>query len=748
VIFSARKNKSLLATICVLFSLHCGKDDGPFTVDKPAVISLVPSGDIIFYTGSVSVGESVCQSITIRNIGVGDLLNIKEVSLDYDEPGDGAPAFFINDAPSDGSKLVPWAGGGEEGEEATIRLCYRRYDDGLSRSASLVIKSNDPASPKHTTPVIEQEGQASLSLIPNEVLFKKVAVGTFADENVLLLNVGTYPVELTAFEVSGDKDFLVLTETGSTTVELTPGNPKPLSPPISLNSGNSHSFTVRFTPTGALPRDGSLIIDWTSSEGAGQLVVPLRGNQGPCIQVEPELVNFYWKEVDKDFGLPVSLVSCGQDPVEIRGIRLSPDGDPQFSLDEDSFEILGSSGGFANSSWPSIFSSKSILPNKSGRFTINYSPNQESPKDEDGDPIPDVTTIYVETNTFEGEVAVPVEGIGTLIPCTTAVISLKLGAPEVAPQTLLKLSAENSIPSDGEIESYSWSVVQPEGSASEFFDKDGSGNAISLGGTADLMAVYFEANVAGTYIFELDVTDTGGLNACIPAQRVITAIPDEAIHVELTWDTPGDDDVNVLPGADMDLHFVHLTNAVDSGNGLDLWPLGGGDGVNEGYFDLGDAEEATPWDLWWWYRRDSGDGSLDWGDPIKSNDNPTLDLDDTDGVGPENMNLNDPEDGVTYKVGVHYWNDYQLGPSTPTVRFYIYGVLVETVEGCPMNPCGMWEVGTIQWPEQTVSPWTCADGPDETACDNGAGGGSCDQVILTPYAPPGLQGDWDAICSE
>jgi hypothetical protein len=694
----------------------------------------------------VSVGESACQSITIRNIGEGDLLNIKSVSLDFDEPGDGAPAFFVNNAPAEGTKIVPWAGGSEAEEEGNIRLCYRRYDDGLTREAFLVIKTNDPVTPEYRTPVVEQEGQASLSLIPNEVLFKRVSVGTFADENVLLLNVGNYPVKLTSFEVAGDKDFLVLTDAGNTTVELVAGTKKELATPINLNAGGTHSFTVRFTPTGALPRDGSLIVDWTSSENSGQLVVPLRGNQGPCIQVEPELVDFYWKEVDESFGLPVSVVSCGQDPLEIRGIRLSPDGSSEFSLDQDSFEVLGASG-FTSGSWPSIFSSKSIAPNKSGRFVINYAPEQESEKDEDGDPIPDITTIYVETNTFEGEVAVPVKGIGTLIPCTTAVISLKLGASEVAPQTLLKLSGENSIASDGEIESYSWSVVQPEGSASEFFDKDGE-NITVLGDTAELMAVYFEANVAGTYIFELDVTDTGGLNTCIPARRTIVAIPDEAIHVELTWDTPGDEDVNLLPGADMDLHFVHLTNAVDSSNGLDLWPLDGGDGVNEGYFDLGDAEDSTPWDLWWWYRRDSGDGSLDWGDPIKTNDNPTLDLDDTDGVGPENMNLNDPEDGVTYKVGVHYWNDYQLGPSTPTVRVYIYGVLVETIEGCPMNPCGMWEVGTIQWPEQIVTPWTCADGPDESACDNASDGSTCDQVILTPYAPPGLQGDWEAICGE
>ncbi len=143
-IFSARKNKSLLATICVLFSLHCGKDDGPFTVDKPAVISLVPSGNITFYTGSVSVGESVCQSITIRNIGVGDLLNIKEVSLDYNEPGDGAPAFFINAAPSDGSKLVPWAGGGEEGEEATFAF--------VTVATMTVFRATRRLSSKPTTP--------------------------------------------------------------------------------------------------------------------------------------------------------------------------------------------------------------------------------------------------------------------------------------------------------------------------------------------------------------------------------------------------------------------------------------------------------------------------------------------------------------------------------------------------------------------------------------------------------------------
>jgi hypothetical protein len=115
-----------------------------------------------------------------------------------------------------------------------------------------------------------------------------------------------------------------------------------------------------------------------------------------------------------------------------------------------------------------------------------------------------------------------------------------------------------------------------------------------------------------------------------------------------------------------------------------------GDGTPDPWFDI-------PQDCFWFNAHPNW-GIYDW----DIDDNPGLDRDDTDGAGPENINLNGPEP-VTYTVGVHYWNDHGWGPSYVTVRFYIDAVLVEEVADVLMLDSDMWEVGTVEWPSGKVT---------------------------------------------
>lgn len=58
--------------------------------------------------------------------------------------------------------------------------------------------------------------------------------------------------------------------------------------------------------------------------------------------------------------------------------------------------------------------------------------------------------------------------------------------------------------------------------------------------------------------------------------------------------------------------------------------------------------------------------------------NGALDVDDTDGFGPETFSLSPPEAGTTYRVYVHYYSDHGRGPTTATMKVYIDDVLVHT----------------------------------------------------------------------
>jgi hypothetical protein len=91
----------------------------------------------------------------------------------------------------------------------------------------------------------------------------------------------------------------------------------------------------------------------------------------------------------------------------------------------------------------------------------------------------------------------------------------------------------------------------------------------------------------------------------------------------------------------------------------------------------------------------------EWG-IFSPSDNPRLDRDDTDGAGPENLNVNVPEQGVRYQVGVHYWNDWGYGNSFATVRVYIYGVLRDQWADVELTNDDMWDSHYIDWPSGAV----------------------------------------------
>ena len=254
--------------------------------------------------------------------------------------------------------------------------------------------------------------------------------------------------------------------------------------------------------------------------------------------------------------------------------------------------------------------------------------------------------------------------------CPMAVIQCAEGN-EVIPQTVLHLYGDQSYAVAGTIAQWHWSVEQPLGSQSVFVPSDTFPNPT------------FEANVAGTYSFQLTVYNEQNVPSCVPDTFEVVVIPDEAIHVELLWQTPEDpDETDEGPeaGSDLDLHFTHPW-----AGGPDL----DGDGQPDGWFD-------QPFDCFWF------NAHPEWGsfDP-SIDDNPGLDRDDTDGAGPEIVNLNIPDD-VLYRIGVHYWNDHGYGASVATVRVYIYSQLVFEVSDVTLEEKDMWEVCTIDWPSGAV----------------------------------------------
>ena len=200
-------------------------------------------------------------------------------------------------------------------------------------------------------------------------------------------------------------------------------------------------------------------------------------------------------------------------------------------------------------------------------------------------------------------------------------------------------------------------------------------------------------NVAGEYTYCLDVCDaqhcSNDAQCATTACKKVTVFPcGPALHVELTWETPGDlDPTDTGPdaGADLDLHFL---DPQATGPDLD------GDGQPDGWFDLVN-------DTFWF------NPQPDWGsaDP-NAGDNPGLDRDDSDGWGPENLNYQPPSGSGVYRIGVHDWDDHGFGISYPRLKVYIWGQLVFDRNlkdlGQPLLTCDLWEAATVEWPSGAV----------------------------------------------
>ncbi|MDQ3033400.1 MAG: hypothetical protein M3Y87_13360 [Myxococcota bacterium] len=172
---------------------------------------------------------------------------------------------------------------------------------------------------------------------------------------------------------------------------------------------------------------------------------------------------------------------------------------------------------------------------------------------------------------------------------------------------------------DGTIRTWSWRVTEvPPGSRP------------AAPSPPNAARTTFTPDLAGEYRLRLTVTDDDGdTDEC---ETLVRAISGDGLRIEVFWDTDG---------TDMDTHLLRP--------GARAWFDGSDDCYYANCVSFG------------------GGSGLAWGGPGE-NDDPRLDLDDTNGFGPENINIMRPGAG-TYRVGVHAFRGF----ARVTVRIYCGG---------------------------------------------------------------------------
>ncbi|MDP6945126.1 MAG: hypothetical protein QF464_13335, partial [Myxococcota bacterium] len=523
-----------------------GSGNGNLTVTNVPSIELDPGDRDRFIVDTVmDVDSTQLHSVGIVNTGLAPLV-VSEVVLVYAVPEGGddgdEPAFALVNAPSGETSIYP-AEGDDYPKGMDIQLRYMRKADGLPRVAELKILSNDPNEPEVTVTFTTETGAPELSTSRSAIDFPLIAAGEVGEESLSILNTGTRTLMVSGFKITKDGRFGVKGDDweigGAPDAVLSID----LAEAIAVAAGSARTITVTFYSDSPSPAEGNLIIYSDDPDvGATGHVVPLTANKnGPCIDVDPLKVSFGGKVVGTQHQVDVEITSCGTQPLLLTGLSIAGGSSPDFTLDLSDIEVL-------NGDSPLSPNTPLELPvNETVNVPVTFVPDQVNPKDPDKIPIPDQGILLVESNAFQATIEVELEGAGAEEDCPVAVIVVEEG-DEVIPQTVLHLDGMQSYAPFGAVDSWIWTVEQPDGS-----------QEVLVPSATDPQPI-FQANVVGLYTFTLEVMDENNNWSCKPDVYKVLVQPDQAIHVELTWVTPGDPDETdsgPVAGSDLDLHFAH-----------------------------------------------------------------------------------------------------------------------------------------------------------------------------------------------
>ena len=560
--------------------------------------------------------------------------------------------------------------------EESFRVRFKNFD-GKQRQAKLCLRLGGAdafAKANLCFAVLTTSGKPKIKAQPTAIDIPYAAPGSTKNTDLLISNVGDATLFISKMDILLDSTF------GLTVGDKTykGGTTAVFEPPLVIAAQAGVQAQLVFNPPDAKKRVGEIRIFSTDSSVVGGLPVLVSANSKvPCILVSPSpTVPFGAALIAKPSIRPIKVTNCGTDALTVTSMNIKPGGSEGFSLN---WAELAATDGFKKldpKTGPT--EQNPIVLQNNGTFTVSgvYSPTSLS-KTEPGTQtkIADVASVDVVSNA--ALVGLKLTGICVENTCPEAKAVVAEGE-QVMPQTVLHLNGEGSLaPGGGTITKYKWTVKQPEGSQQSFVPGPNTAKTTFL------------ANAAGKYTFCLDVWDNSSpeLQSCTPACIEVLAIPSQALHVELVWKTPADkDETDTGPGvgSDMDLHFAH---PLAQGPDQDC------DGEPDPWF-------SNPFDAFWF------NNTPKWGSAATEDDDARLDLDDTDGAGPENVNLNAPQGDVTtpvaYPVGVHYWNDFGFGESFATVKIYVLGKQVVELADQKLNSVDFWYVGKINWPNEAM----------------------------------------------
>jgi len=643
-----------LSVGCLLvnFALGCGGGSDDVQVEESGQLSVFP--DPVTFS-RVPVGETETETVTILNSGESDL-RIFRTQFRADD-GSTIDDLSIADLPDGGFTLPP-------GEEREITVEFSPQQAGRPNSGVLRVFNSDPEYGENDPFELQIStlgNSPQLRVSPRTIRFPPLPPGEREVRTATLSNSGDAPLDIFDLTISGSSDFRIQ----NVDEEL----PAEVPAPTEGAERKTVEVDIEYAPTESGSRTGELVIESNEEPGATAedpevRRVDINANADtPCLRIVGK--------TDRSLGpVPIggstrdSIVveSCSSETLRISAIEFTENSeDSEFSLD------LGSRDGNADGELD-----EDIVLAEEGEkvnLPVKYEPEQEGSDRA-------VVTITSNDPFAEGEVALAARGADG--ECPESVVRAKPEGGTVwdrsvvraAPLDYIKLDGSLSEDPDGSVEKYEWRVIEkPEGTTVSFEpwkdapDSDTSKRRVRL-------------LVAGEYKVGLTVEDNDGFGSCEEAVVQLSAETDEKVTVELTWQNPNDPDQNDDNGDDVDLHMVKL---------------GPGKWFEEPYDIFFDNPNNS-----------SGSGG---GSGIWNPESPSLDRDDRNSLGPENIQMDNPQDCQWYAIGVHYYEE-KFPPAFATIRIFLGDAknnLVFERRNVKLEQGGIfWDVARIHWDSKQV----------------------------------------------
>lgn len=622
--------------------MACGSDDdGKGPIDEAKTASIQTDTPSIDFAATAQ-GEPVSEGIRISNVGEGTL-RITSIRLVEDTDSDEGGVEFQRGELWETTAEIPTDG------FIDLDVVYTPLDSSPD-TGRIIIESNDPLRNPLTIP-INSADLAPRIFSQTPIAFTRVPPVTdeTRDKNWQLTtvnNIGESPLTINDVVVVGN-DFKV----------TFPANDDPNSDPATDSDqwpgtlGPDESFPVRvyFNPIDNEPSTADLIFFSNDPENS-QYTVKLQGNSGaPCIKLSQEdEINFGEGGIGFANNKTITVENCSPtSDLTISSIEVTDDGGGVYAVKEGSLPTALPDGDAV------------IPPDNTANFVLTYTPTDLS--------VSNGLLNVQSDDPAKSDLNIPIVGKGTNNVCPQAVAEARVKDTSRYQQMIrtiplknIELRGTNSTDTNGTVASYEWTIISRPPNSTARLEPSNSSSEPTL-----------FLDLAGTYVIELVVYDEEGLASCSDddsKQVVIQAVPDEDIHVQLVWDTPTDADQTDGNGTDLDLHYLHPQGNWNRGN----------------------------YDIYW------RNPTADWGASGPADD-PSLDIDDRDGAGPENVNHNNPESDLIYAVGVHYYADNGLGPSYATLRIFINGVQKYEYRDQYLAGAGQfWRAAGIKWPSGEI----------------------------------------------